>query len=239
MPRRDFRIVRSLAEAPKDMREKTSVGMSPFDPASVKESLSQKLVSIIESTRDTAHDDSEMEMFDDDNDEAAADSDYEDRVGDSDDAQDFGDLVDDDMFNEPEGTAAAASYEEVDEEVDLEDMMPDELTISSPSATKALMRELQKMVAMNEREKRARLAKKEGDVLGIALDLGSTSNLYRWRVHLTEFDPELPLAKDMTKQGVERVELEVRFGPDYPHSPPYIRIIQPVCGSASPNFQDN
>jgi len=63
--------------------------------------------------------------------------------------------------------------------------------------------------------------------LGWYIDSEVVSNIYQWIVELHSFDPTLPLAQDMKAAGVTSVVLEIRFGQDYPHSPPFVRIIRP------------
>lgn len=53
------------------------------------------------------------------------------------------------------------------------------------------------------------------------------SNVYQWIVELHSFDADIPLAKDMKAAGVNSVVLEMRFGKDYPHTPPFVRVIRP------------
>lgn len=53
------------------------------------------------------------------------------------------------------------------------------------------------------------------------------TNLFQWIVELHSFEPTLPLAQDMKKQKITSVVLEMRFGKDFPHSPPFVRIIRP------------
>lgn len=63
--------------------------------------------------------------------------------------------------------------------------------------------------------------------LGWYIDFSNIDNMFQWIVELHTFDPELPLAKDMKKAGVTSVVLEIRFGRDYPLSPPFVRVIRP------------
>lgn len=63
--------------------------------------------------------------------------------------------------------------------------------------------------------------------LGWYMDFENIENMFQWIVELHSFDPELPLAKDMKQAGVSSVVLEVRFGRDYPFSPPFVRVIRP------------
>ncbi|KAK8159563.1 hypothetical protein IWX90DRAFT_440738 [Phyllosticta citrichinensis] len=54
-----------------------------------------------------------------------------------------------------------------------------------------------------------------------------TGNIYQWIVELHSFDPSLPLAQDMKTRGVKSIVLEIRFGKEYPMSPPFVRVIRP------------
>jgi ubiquitin-conjugating enzyme E2 Q len=63
--------------------------------------------------------------------------------------------------------------------------------------------------------------------LGWYIDAELVSNVYQWIVELHSFEPTLPLAKDMKVAGVTSIVLEIRFGKDYPHSPPFVRVIRP------------
>lgn len=63
--------------------------------------------------------------------------------------------------------------------------------------------------------------------LGWYMDFENIENMFQWIVELHSFDPELPLAKDMKQAGVTSVVLEVRFGREYPFSPPFVRVIRP------------
>lgn len=53
------------------------------------------------------------------------------------------------------------------------------------------------------------------------------TNVYQWIVELHSFDPSLPLSKDMKAAGLTSIVLEMRFGKDFPHSPPFVRVIKP------------
>lgn len=53
------------------------------------------------------------------------------------------------------------------------------------------------------------------------------SNLYQWIIELHSFDPSLPLAEDLKARKLTSVVLELRFGKDFPHSPPFVRVIRP------------
>lgn len=63
--------------------------------------------------------------------------------------------------------------------------------------------------------------------LGWYVHLDNIENMYQWIVELHTFDPELPLAKDMKKAGITSIVLEVRFGREFPFSPPFVRVTRP------------
>jgi ubiquitin-conjugating enzyme E2 Q len=59
------------------------------------------------------------------------------------------------------------------------------------------------------------------------MDFDKVNNLFQWIVELHSFDPSLPLARDMKEARVRSIVLEIRFGKDYPMSPPFVRVIRP------------
>ncbi|KAH6672966.1 hypothetical protein B0J14DRAFT_654691 [Halenospora varia] len=63
--------------------------------------------------------------------------------------------------------------------------------------------------------------------LGWYIDPELISNVYQWIVELHSFESTLPLAQDMKAAGVTSIVLEIRFGKEYPHSPPFVRVIRP------------
>lgn len=63
--------------------------------------------------------------------------------------------------------------------------------------------------------------------LGWYMDFGKTDNLFHWIVELHSFDAGLPVAADMKKHKARSIVLEIRFGREFPISPPFIRIIRP------------
>lgn len=63
--------------------------------------------------------------------------------------------------------------------------------------------------------------------LGWFVDHDMIKNMYQWIVELHSFDSTLPLAQDMKKQGITSIVIEVRFGKDFPYSPPFVRVIRP------------
>ena len=53
------------------------------------------------------------------------------------------------------------------------------------------------------------------------------SNVYQWIIELHSFEAHLPLSNDMKAKDIKSVVMEMRFGKDYPMSPPFVRIIRP------------
>ncbi|KAK5730976.1 hypothetical protein LTR15_000914 [Elasticomyces elasticus] len=102
-------------------------------------------------------------------------------------------------------------------------IMP-EPTYANPAATKRLMKELGSLQKVQE-------ASALGD-LGWYIDVDRIENAYQWIVELHSFhviDPTLPIAKDMKKANIQSIVLEVRYGADFPFTPPYVRVIRPRC----------
>lgn len=86
-------------------------------------------------------------------------------------------------------------------------------------ATRALQRELNSTLKIQD----ARPAHE----LGWYIDRDLISNMYQWIIELHSFESELPLAKDMKDKDLKSIVMEVRFGKDYPMSPPFVRIVRP------------
>ena len=87
---------------------------------------------------------------------------------------------------------------------------------ASPTATKHLQQELRKMLKMQLDENSI-----------FRLDRTSLDNLYTWRAYLHNFSPELPLAQDLERLSLSNIEIEIKFGPQHPLTPPFIRVVQP------------
>ena len=86
-------------------------------------------------------------------------------------------------------------------------------------ATKALQRELQATIKTQESHPLHEL--------GWYVDPNLISTVYQWIVELHSFESNLPIAQDMKKKGIKSVVIEIRFGAQYPMSPPFIRVIRP------------
>ncbi|KXH48134.1 polymerase [Colletotrichum simmondsii] len=63
--------------------------------------------------------------------------------------------------------------------------------------------------------------------LGWFIDFSNITNMFQWIVELHSFEKSLPLAQDMERAGVESIVLEIRFGRQFPHSPPFVRVVRP------------
>ncbi|KAF2465474.1 uncharacterized protein BDR25DRAFT_84254 [Lindgomyces ingoldianus] len=90
---------------------------------------------------------------------------------------------------------------------------------ATSSATKRLQRDFKELLKVQEKE--------PTHELGWHIDADKIENMYQWIVELHSFDQTLPLAKDMKAKGHKSIVLELRFGKDYPMSPPFVRVIRP------------
>ncbi|KAG6015974.1 hypothetical protein E4U43_004404 [Claviceps pusilla] len=91
--------------------------------------------------------------------------------------------------------------------------------VSSRMALQALSREIRQLHQTQSQNDAASL--------GWYFDTAKVSNLFQWIVELHTFDADLPLAKDMMRRGHTSVVLEIRFGSNFPMSPPFVRVIRP------------
>lgn len=62
---------------------------------------------------------------------------------------------------------------------------------------------------------------------GYYVHTDKSDNMFQWIVELFNFDAALPLAGDMQALGCASIVLEFRFGPSYPMSPPFVRVVRP------------
>ncbi|KAI9037257.1 putative ubiquitin conjugating enzyme [Aspergillus affinis] len=90
---------------------------------------------------------------------------------------------------------------------------------ATTQATKALQQRLQETLKVQEREPLHEL--------GWYMNHHLIENVYQWIVELHSFPPGLPLAQDLKKLGLTSVVLELRFPPQFPMSPPFVRVIRP------------
>lgn len=90
---------------------------------------------------------------------------------------------------------------------------------ATPSATRTLQKELQSTLKIQESYPLHEL--------GWYIDPEIITNMYQWILELHSFDPSIPLSRDLKDRGLTSVIAEIRFGKDYPMSPPFVRIIRP------------
>ena len=86
-------------------------------------------------------------------------------------------------------------------------------------ATKALQRELTATLKVQDTH--------PAHELGWYIDRELINNVYQWIVELHSFEAHLPLAADMKSKGIKSVVMEIRFGKNYPMTPPFVRVIRP------------
>ncbi|KAI4141553.1 MAG: hypothetical protein L6R39_005281 [Caloplaca ligustica] len=92
-------------------------------------------------------------------------------------------------------------------------------TYATSAGTRALQRELNGTLKTQD--------SRPAHELGWYINRETINNMYQWIVELHSFEPQLPLSRDLKAKGLTSVVLEVRFGKDYPMTPPFVRIIQP------------
>lgn len=90
---------------------------------------------------------------------------------------------------------------------------------ATPGATRGLQRELTATLKVQDTH--------PAHELGWYIDRELVDNVYQWIVELHSFESHLPLAKDMKSKGIKSVVMEMRFGKNYPMSPPFVRVIRP------------
>lgn len=104
-------------------------------------------------------------------------------------------------------------------------MKEDNLPLLSPPqyatsrATMALQKHLQATLKVQEKE--------HLHELGWFVDSSLIKTVYQWIVELHTFDKDLPLAQDLKKAKLQSVVLELRFPPEFPMDPPFVRVIRP------------
>jgi ubiquitin-conjugating enzyme E2 Q len=89
-----------------------------------------------------------------------------------------------------------------------------EPSFASALATKSLFKNLRHML------------KNEPSPLW-TIDLDNMESLYKWNVTLTGFDKDLPLSQDLKKLGLNGINLELYFGPEFPYMPAFVRVVSP------------
>ncbi|CAG8567783.1 8671_t:CDS:10 [Paraglomus occultum] len=147
--------------------------------------------------------------------------DDEDNYGSDDDmdTDDFADTMDydDDMYFRDEPQKPPVPVIEIEDDGFDPTLLPlpEE---SSTTATRRICQELR--VIINKQDDAS-------NDCGFYVNLEKLKSVYQWVVEISNFDPSIPLAQDMIRHKVKAIELEVRFAPQYPFLPPYVRVIRP------------
>ncbi|KAJ5738382.1 hypothetical protein N7493_001537 [Penicillium malachiteum] len=90
---------------------------------------------------------------------------------------------------------------------------------ATTSATKLLQHHLQTTLRVQQKEPLAEL--------GWYVDPNMITTVYQWIVEFHSFDSDLPLAKDLKAASLNSVVMEIRFPPQFPMEPPFVRVIRP------------
>jgi ubiquitin-conjugating enzyme E2 Q len=104
-----------------------------------------------------------------------------------------------------------------------EEFVPDQQTLPSyatPAATKVLQKQLRQIIKLQ-------MSTNAGDQRYWTLDLSRLDDLYTWYFTLGTFDPDIPLSRDMRHFKIKAIHIQVKFGPQHPDTPPFVRIIKP------------
>ncbi|PWY96703.1 ubiquitin conjugating enzyme [Aspergillus sclerotioniger CBS 115572] len=90
---------------------------------------------------------------------------------------------------------------------------------ATTTATQSLQRHLKDVLKVQDREPLHEL--------GWYVDPTLVNTVYQWIVEFHSFDPSLPLAQDLKQNELTSIVMEIRFPPEFPHSPPFFRVIRP------------
>lgn len=87
---------------------------------------------------------------------------------------------------------------------------------ASPTTTRHLQKELLHLLKTDSTESAI-----------FSIDRTKLDNLYTWRAYLHNFSSDLPLSQDLLRLSLSNIEIEIKFGPQHPLTPPFIRVVQP------------
>ncbi|KAA8914468.1 hypothetical protein FN846DRAFT_926303 [Sphaerosporella brunnea] len=92
---------------------------------------------------------------------------------------------------------------------------------ASSMASKRLNSDLQSIIKLQKTQPL--------DELGFYINPDLVDNVYQWIVEMHSFPEHLPLVKDMRSKSpvVRSIVFEIRFGPQYPMTPPFVRVVKP------------
>ncbi|KAJ1558554.1 hypothetical protein HK096_010383 [Nowakowskiella sp. JEL0078] len=90
---------------------------------------------------------------------------------------------------------------------------------SSTVATQYLQQELQNvLIEQQEIDSKSSI---------FAIDTELTKNLYNWRISLKNFKSSCKIAETLKMHSMSEIETEILFDHNFPHSPPFVRIVRP------------
>ncbi|KAK6346934.1 hypothetical protein TWF696_007032 [Orbilia brochopaga] len=146
------------------------------------------------------------------------------------DTEDLDILLIDDKGKATGKAAAKDGNKKTNKKKDANAFVPGQLDISSiqllaeppyasPMATKRIQQELRTLLKIQETH--------DLEDLGWYINHQFIENVYQWIIELHSFDSNLPLAEDMKNSKVSSIVMEVRFGKDFPMTPPFFRVIRP------------
>ncbi|KAJ6257092.1 Ubiquitin-conjugating enzyme [Drechslerella dactyloides] len=138
--------------------------------------------------------------------------------------------IDDKGKGKDKGASTAKDSKKKDKKKDTNAFVPGQLDIASiqlleeppyasPLATKRIQQELKALLKIQQTH--------DLEELGWYINHEHIQNVYQWIIELHSFESSLPLAEDMKKSGVNSIVMEVRFGKDFPMTPPFFRVISP------------
>lgn len=52
-------------------------------------------------------------------------------------------------------------------------------------------------------------------------------NIFEWSIYYGTFDNKYLIAQDMKKFNIKEIQIEIKFPPNYPFSPPFVRVVLP------------
>lgn len=117
---------------------------------------------------------------------------------------------------EPIDPAQEVNESEITETINLALEALEPPAYATPAATKAIFKHLSRIVT-------SQMKRKNPDVL---LDFDSLENLYLWNLKFANF-AGTRLGASLAQVGAKDIELEIRFGPEFPVRPPFVRVVSP------------
>jgi len=92
-------------------------------------------------------------------------------------------------------------------------------TYASPVGTRRLTADLRHLLSLQRKYPLGEL--------GFYMNPSSISNVYQWHIELHSFPLDIPLSTDLAAKNLCSILLEFRFGPNFPMSPPFVRVVRP------------